>query len=203
VTKAQAYLGTSRACLHHGIDEVSWTQEPGEGAAVVPFDQYKSGGFGRFVRMNNGKSEVLEFIVLTKAPKSRLHVYSSKYCIRVYKESRLEGGGGAEDTESLDEESDEMLQSDAADNENVPSAEQVASEREVLRDKKSRSQWWSASSDRPLNTAEMKVECIKNDDGNPVAIRVLAPVETGEHDKGSSRGSSKPSSKRWQASKKT
>lgn len=74
----------------YAIDPLKDTWQLDPEAPVLPLDQYKSKGFGRFVQASDG-SEILEFIVLTKAPKARLHVCCSKYCIRVCKKGRADG----------------------------------------------------------------------------------------------------------------
>lgn len=156
------------------------------------------------MKMNNGKSEVLEFIVLTKTPTQRIHVYTSKYSIRVHKEGRADKvlGDAADDTESSDEDSE--LVSDGADREINPAEEQVASGSGDQREKKSHSKWWSASSDRPLNTSEVQTEYIENE-GKPVAVRVLVPVEGGEQAKSASKAATKrrPAAGRPPAPKRT
>ena len=148
--------------------------------------------------MNDGKSEMLEFIALTKAPKHRLHVFTSKYSIRVHKEGRpdqVPAGELADDTASSDEESE--LRSDGADRENRP-GEQLASGSDSERERKSHSRWWSASSDRPLNHSKVQIQYVESG-GKSVALRVLVPVEEDEQ----SKGARKPARRRAVASKQT
>lgn len=155
-------------------------------APVLPLDQYKSKGFGRFVQASDG-SEILEFIVLTKALKARLHVCCSKYCIRVCKKGRADGAGPTDDADTSDNES-EMV-SDETNRENKPSAEQAASGGDEDRKRKSRSKWWSAFSDKPLKIGEMTTEVIVNEAEKPVALKVRVPVETGDQERGAKKAS--------------